>query len=174
MNTGELTLDQSVAFVLKHMEDNNILAKKSAAKIYESLIREASAEEAAAAAELPSIDLDLHQVQYLQTISEGWAYPLTGFMNELQLVESMHMKTVTDSNGVAHLLSVPITQHVTTEQKEALTGKAAVALKCSAISDKVLAVIHKPVFFANRKEEICARTFGCFSVKHPKSETIFE
>ena len=173
VNTGEQTLDQSVAFVLKHMEENNILAKKSSAKIYESLIREASAEEAAAAAELPSIDLDIHQVQYLQTISEGWAYPLTGFMNELQLVESMHMKTVTDANGVAHLLSVPITQHVTTEQKEALTGKPAVALKCSKISDKVLAVIHKPTFFANRKEEICARTFGCFSVKHPKSETIF-
>jgi len=121
---------------------------------------------------MPTLDIDIHQVQYLQTISEGWAYPLTGFMNEMQLVESMHMKTVTDKNGKAHLLSVPITQHVTTAEKEALAGKPAVALKCSAISDKVLAVMHKPSFFANRKEEICTRTFGCFSEKHPKAETI--
>jgi len=83
VNTGAQTLDQSVAFVLKHMEEQNILGKKSQPRIYESLIREPTAEEAAAAAELPSIDLDLHQVQYLQTISEGWAFPLTGFMNEL-------------------------------------------------------------------------------------------
>jgi len=64
---------------------------------------------------MPAIDLDLHQVQYLQTISEGWAHPLTGFMNEMELLESMNCKTVTDKSGKAHLLSVPITQHVTAE-----------------------------------------------------------
>jgi len=121
---------------------------------------------------MPHLDIDIHQVQYLQTISEGWAYPLTGFMNEMQLVESLHMKTVTDKNGKSHLLSVPITQHVTDEEKAVLEGKPAVALKCSALGDKVLAVMHKPTFFANRKEEICTRTFGCFSAKHPKAETI--
>lgn len=36
-------------------------------------------------------------------------------MNELELVEAINMKTVTDSNGKKHLLSVPITQHVTDE-----------------------------------------------------------
>jgi len=109
----------------------------------------------------------------LQTISEGWAFPLKGFMNELELVESMHMKTVTDANGQAHLMSVPITQHVTKEEKEALEGKPAVALKCKAIAgDKVLAVMHKPTFFDNRKEEISTRTFGCYSTKHPKTETM--
>ena len=86
----------------------------------------------------------------------------------------MHMKTVTDANIRVNLLSVSITQHVTTEQKDAIIGKPAVAIKCSKISDKVLAFIHKPVLYANRKEEICARYFGCFSVKHPKSKTIFE
>jgi len=172
VNTGDMTLDQSVAYVLKHMEEQKVLAKKAEPVIYDSLVEAPTEAEMAAAAEMPSIDLDIHQVQYLQTISEGWAYPLTGFMNEMQLVESMHMKTVTDKNGKAHLLSVPITQHVTTAEKEALAGKPAVALKCSAISDKVLAVMHKPSFFANRKEEICTRTFGCFSEKHPKAETI--
>ena len=43
------------------------------------------------------------------------------------------MKTITDGNGKRHLMSVPITQSVTAEQKAELEGKAKVALKCSAI-----------------------------------------
>ena len=42
---------------------------------------------------------DMEEVQYLQTISEGWAYPLERFMNEQELLESMNMNTVTDKNG---------------------------------------------------------------------------
>lgn len=175
VNTGELTLDQSVAFVLKHMTEQKVIASNAEPVVYESLIREPDAAEAVEAETLDFIDLDIHQVQYLQTISEGWAFPLTGFMNEMQLVESLHMKTVTDANGKRHLLSVPITQHVTTEQKEKLEKAGKVALRCSALhGDKVLAVMHKPSFFANRKEEICTRTFGCFSAKHPKAETIMQ
>jgi ATP sulfurylase len=94
-------------------------------------------------------------------------------MNEMELLESMNMKTVTDANGKRHLLSVPITQHINDEQKAAFEGKDAVAVRCSAIAgDRVLAVMHKPSFFDNRKEEICTRTFGTFSAKHPKAETI--
>jgi hypothetical protein len=73
-------------------------------------------------------------------------------MNELQLVESLHMKTVTDATGKRHLLSVPITQHVTDEQKAALTGKPKVALRSSVIAgDEVLAVIHNPTSITERK-----------------------
>jgi len=52
-----------------------------------------------------------------------------------------------------------------------LKDKPAVALK---FNDEIVAVIHKPSFFPNRKEEICTRTFGCFSAKHPKAETIMQ
>jgi len=84
------------------------------------------------------------------------------------------MKTVTCKSGKAHLMSVPITQHVSAEQKAALEGKASVAIKCSAAcGDKILAVMHKPTFFNNRKEEICTRTFGCSSEKHPMAEVIW-
>jgi ATP sulfurylase len=97
------------------MEEQKVVAKTSEPIVYESLIREADEAEAIEAETLSFIDLDIHQLQYLQTISEGWAYPLKGFMNELELVEAINMKTVTDSNGKKHLLSVPITQHVTDE-----------------------------------------------------------
>ena len=42
------------------------------------------------------------------------------------------------------------------------------------MNNEVLAVIENPVFFDNRKEEICARTFGTFSLKHPKVENIMK
>ncbi len=83
------------------------------------------------------------------------------------------MKTLTDSAGFKHLFSVPITQDVTKDQYENLNKESKIALRCPTLNDnKVLAVIENPTFYANRKEEICARTFGTFSVKHPKAERI--
>mmetsp|Transcript_7057 Transcript_7057/g.5304 ORF Transcript_7057/g.5304 Transcript_7057/m.5304 type:complete len:347 (-) Transcript_7057:51-1091(-) len=90
-------------------------------------------------------------------------------MNELQLLEVIQMKTITE-HGKKHLFSVPITQHVTAEQKEALKNEEKVALKYNG---QIVAVIEKPVFFDNRKEEISTRTFGTQSLKHPKVERIF-
>lgn len=94
-------------------------------------------------------------------------------MNETELLESMHMNTISDSEGKQHLMSVPITLDVTSEQKESLSSAKRVALKCSEVGEEVLAVIEEPVFYDNRKEEISARTFGCQSKKHPKIERIF-
>lgn len=100
----------------------------------------------------------------MQTIGDGWAHPLNRFMNELELLQVLHTKTLTDEVGKRHLLSVPITQSVTAEQKATLTGEKKIALK---FKDQVYAVINEPVFFDNRKEEIITRTFGTFSSKHP-------
>lgn len=172
VNTGAQTLAESTSFVLKHMEDQGILAKKSAPRVSQSLVREPTAAESEEYAGLPTIDIDIQQAQYLQTIGDGWAFPLKRFMNETELLESLHMKTVSDSNGERHLLSVQITQAVTEEQKASLAGQKKVAIKCSAISNDVLAVINEPVFFENRKEEICARQFGTFGFNHPKAEVI--
>lgn len=174
VNTGELTLDQCSALVIKHMTERGVLRDNSAPRVVESLVKAPTAEQETEAAGLKFIDIDIHQVEYLQTIGEGWAFPLNRFMNELELLEVIQMKTLTDATGHRHLLSVPITQHVTAEQKAELEGEKRVAIKCTQISDKVLAVINEPVFFDNRKEEICARTFGTFSAKHPCAATIFE
>ncbi len=174
VNTGELSLDASKSLVINHMMAEGVLRATQERVIAQSLWKEASAEQAAELASLKVLDIDKHQVEYLQTIGDGWAAPLNRFMNELELLEVMNMKTLTDSEGRRHLLSVPITQSVTAEQKAALEGESRIAIKCSAIGgDQVLAVINKPVFFDNRKEEICARTFGCMSQNHPKAQTIF-
>ena len=174
VNTGALSLEACQSMVINHMQSESVLRNNQERQIAESLWNAASEAEAAEAAGLPVLDIDQHQVEYLQTIGDGWAAPLNRFMNELELLEVMNMKTITDSNGKRCLMSVPITQSITAEQKEALQGQAKVAIKCTAIgSDAVLAVINNPVIFDNRKEEICARTFGCMSENHPKAQTIF-
>ena len=109
VNTGAQTLEESTKFVLKHMEDQGVLAKKSTPRIFQSLVREPTAAESEEYAGLPSIDIDEQQAQYLQTIGDGWAFPLKRFMNETELLESLHMKTVSDEHGERHLLSVAIT-----------------------------------------------------------------
>jgi len=155
------------------MLSGGVLKDQSAPRVVPSLVKEPTEEEKAEFAALEVLDLDIEQAEYLQTIGEGWAFPLKRFMNELELLEVMHMRTLTDSStGERHLLSVPITHHVTAEDKERLTGKEKVALKCTAISNEVLAVIEGPCFFNNRKEEISTRVFGTSSTKHPKVERI--
>ena len=70
------------------------------------------------------------------------------------LLQVLHMHTIADEVGHRHLLSVPITQHVTAAQKAELTGQKKVALRYNG---EIYAVINEPVFFDNRKEEICTR-----------------
>jgi ATP sulfurylase len=85
------------------------------------------------------------------------------------------MKTLTDKLGNKHLFSVPMTQHATKEQFELLKDEKRIALRCpKVLNNEVLAVIENPVFFNNRKEEICSRVFGTFSLKHPKVENIMK
>ena len=98
-------------------------------RVASSLIRPLTPAEQITADALPKIQLCEEQVNYLQTIAEGWAFPLKRFMNEQELIESMNMNTITDESGDRHILSVPITQHITSEQKADIEGKRAVALE---------------------------------------------
>lgn len=154
------------------MKEQDVLRDNNAKRVVDSLIKECTPEEVAEFANLKVLDIDRTQAEFLQTIGEGWAFPLNRFMNELELLECLQMKTITDSVGQRHLLSVPITQPVTADQKAALEGESRIALKCSALGDDVLAVIEKPVFFDNRREEINTRTFGTTSLRHPRGEVV--
>lgn len=169
IDTGSLTIEQATGAVIKQMHAAGHLRAMQEPRVVQSLVKEADVGEAAEALGLPSVDIDEHQAQYLQTIADGWAFPLKRFMNEMELLECMQMKTVTDAEGVRHLMSVPITMHVTEEQKVALAEAPKISIKYKG---DILAVINKPCFFENRKEEICTRTFGTFSQNHPCAATI--
>ena len=104
-----MTLDQACDFVLKRMTDDGVLKNNSSPRVVESLYHKISDEERKVVEGLPSIEIDVEQVEYLQTIAQGWAYPLNNFMNEMQVLEVIQMKTITDEVGKKHLFSVPIT-----------------------------------------------------------------
>lgn len=110
------------------------------------------------------------QAEFVQTIGEGWAKPLNRFMNEMELTECLHKKTLT-VDGVTHLMSCPITQHCTKEVVDACKDKEFLAL---IYNGERVAIINKPVFYANRKEEIATRTFGCFETSHPYTARIIQ
>jgi 3'-phosphoadenosine 5'-phosphosulfate synthase len=163
VNTGEMSLDQAQDKVIDYMLSRGILNKKSEPRVVDSLVREATAAENAEYENLISVEIDTMQAEYLQTIGDGWAYPLKRFMSEMELLESMQMRTVTDNEGRRHLLSVPITMHVSENQKTALSTQSKFALRYKGV---VHAVVNGPQFFENRKEEICTRVFGCMSPEH--------
>jgi len=151
------------------MESTGVLKNLSEPRVVDSLVVEATEAEMAAYEALPCINIDQMQAEYTQTIGEGWAFPLKKFMGEMELLESLQMQTVTDASGVPHMLSVPITQPLTNEEKAVCEGAKQVALKYNG---KIIAVVNEPEIFANRKEEIVTRTFGTSSLKHPMGENI--
>ena len=86
-------------------------------------------------------------------------------MSEQELIESLNMNTITDGQGQKHLMSVPLTQDITSEDKKRLEGQDKVAVTWK---DKIVALIEQPEIYENRKEEIATKTFGTRSTKHPK------
>lgn len=173
LETGSKSVEACTAEVIKKMIDSGVLKDHTAPRVVESLVQSVTIEEKTEFEALEVLEIDIEQVEYLQTIGEGWTYPLERFMNEMELLEVMHMKTLTNlETGEKSLLSVPITQHVTLEEKTRLEGQSKIAIKCSKISDQILAIIEQPQFYDNRKEEISARIFGTQSVKHPKVDRI--
>jgi len=110
-----------------------------------------------------------HELENLQTISDGWSYPLTNFMNERQLLECIHLWTIT-MNGKSSIFSVPITCSVNEEDYNWCNGKEGVTFVNE--NGEILGFIWKPSFYLNRQEEICARVLGTLSANHPKSQLI--
>ena len=68
------------------MMAEKVLLDRSVSRVTESLVQEMNGAEAQHFSTLKTLDIDIHQAQYLQTIGDGWAYPLKGFMNESELL----------------------------------------------------------------------------------------
>jgi len=66
-------------------------------------------------------------LQWVQTLAEGWGTPLTGFMRERQYLQSQHFGTLLDG-GITNQ-SIPIVLPVGTDDKERLDGCTAIALR---------------------------------------------
>lgn len=127
------SLDECVEMVMQRLKADGCLKSTAERSIAQSLIQEVTGDQGSEYAALKVLDIDREHCEYLQTIAEGWAAPLECFMNEMQLLECMHMKTVTCGHGQKHLMSVPITLAVTKEEMEGLKNEKKIAIKCSAV-----------------------------------------
>ena len=156
------------------------------------------AERRAEAETLPKVlitDIDLN---WLQTVGEGWASPLTGFMREGALLETLHFNSIltdpfnltgnvdrlTSHTDFSHFpehppqnrvsMPIPITLSCTSYSKTAIetSGKSAVALVTQM--GQTVAILRDPEIYANRKEEIVTRMYGVIDPGHPYIQNIYK
>lgn len=66
--------------------------------------------------------------------------------------------------GVGVNQSIPIVLAVTDDDKNRLTGQAAIVLK---YNENPVAILRDPEFYPHRKEERCSRQFGTTHKGHP-------
>jgi ATP sulfurylase len=60
-----------------------VLKDNSERKVAQSLYETVNDEERKELDTLLSVEIDVEQVEYLQTLAQGWAHPLNKFMDEL-------------------------------------------------------------------------------------------
>jgi len=170
VKSGEDSIAACVTKVVKTLEGRGILRASMTVPVKELFVAadelDAKKKEAAG---LPKFEMTKLDAQWYQILSEGWATPLKGFMREDEMLQSLHFNCVFD-NGT-HNQSIPIVLPLSTEDKERLNGSAAITL---TYQGKDMAILRNPEFFAHRKEERCARTWGVYTKNHPHIKMIYE
>ncbi|KAI2502520.1 PUA-like domain [Fragilaria crotonensis] len=210
LKTHELEINDSVNILLRTLERDGVLigAPKVAPHglpnpdgdtiidlhVPDDLKKERQ-EEAKTLPKVLITDIDLN---WLQTIGEGWASPLKGFMREGTLLETLHFNSILvdpfnltgnvdrleSQTDFAHFsphpppmrvsMSLPITLACTSFTKDTIeaSGKAAVALVTTM--GKIVAILRNPEIYENRKEEIVTRMFGVIDPGHPYIANIYK
>ncbi|CAG9825208.1 unnamed protein product [Phaedon cochleariae] len=118
----------------------------------------------------PKIDIGLIDLQWIQVLSEGWAYPLKGFMRENELLQVLHFNTI-EKNGERISQSIPIVLAITTNVKEKIRDSSSVSLYYNG---ELYAVLRDPEIYLHRKEERISRQFGTTEKDHPYIKMIYE
>lgn len=119
---------------------------------------------------LPSIPITQVELQWVQVLSEGWAYPLKGFMREDEYLQTLHFNSILSDDGAfRENHSVPIVLSVSTENKDKLDGSSAI---CLTYNGKPIAILRKPEFYYHRKEERLSRQFGTSNPNQPYIKVI--
>jgi 3'-phosphoadenosine 5'-phosphosulfate synthase len=156
--------------------------------------REAKTKEAETLPKALITDIDLN---WLQTIGEGWAAPLQGFMREGTLLETLHfnsvlvdpfnvtgnklrLETKTDfehfpqfppTNRVS--MPIPITLSATEYTKARIEESDKTDVALVTRMGKTVAILRNVEIYNNRKEEIVTRMFGVIDMQHPYIANIY-
>lgn len=126
---------------------------------------------AAEANTLPTLEISTVELQWLQVLSEGWATPLTGFMREKEYLQTLHFNCIIGDDGAVKNHSVPIVLSLSESDKNRLADVSALTL---TYESKAVAILRKPEFYYQRKEERLSRQFGTTHPDQPYIKLILE
>lgn len=207
MKNHDMTIQESVDMIMRALVKEGVLVGgptlpnglpyPDGDEIVDLLVpKHLVASKTAEAATLPKALLTDIDVNWLQTIAEGWAAPLKGFMREGTLLQTLHFNSIlvdpfniTGSKALNEMqtnfldfktvppkrvsMSVPIVLPITAFTKRAIesSGKSAVALVNK--HGETLAILRRPEIYLNRKEEIVSRIFGVIDDGHPYISHIY-
>lgn len=123
----------------------------------------------AKAEELPRLELSELDLQWLQVLSEGWAYPLRGFMKEHELLQSQHFGCLVQDVFINQTVPIVLALSTADKQRLAPEGQAQARPSDVALVHKgaVVAVLREPEYYPHRKEERVCHTFGTTNTDHP-------
>jgi len=170
MRTSETSIEECTQQLVNMLVDQNVLPRAAQSTVVELFANEKRVVHAKAEAEsLPSVNINKVDLQWVQVLSEGWASPLKGFMNEREYLQVLHFNCISDS-GVSNQ-SIPIVLAVSNEDKERMEGCSALTLRYEG---KAVGIMRTPEFYEHRKEERCARMFGTTHPGHPYIQMIME
>ncbi|XP_058055496.1 bifunctional 3'-phosphoadenosine 5'-phosphosulfate synthase isoform X1 [Anopheles bellator] len=171
VSTELLTVRQSTLKLIRFLEDEAIIPKflKEDAPLPELFVSDELKPEALS---LPSLTISTVELQWLQVLAEGWAFPLRGFMREQEYLQALHFNCLLNEDETLRTnQSVPIVLSASAADKQLLEGVSALALHYEG---RAVAILRKPEFFEHRKEERCARQFGTTNRDHPYIKMIYE
>ncbi|KAL1516940.1 hypothetical protein ABEB36_000769 [Hypothenemus hampei] len=169
----QYTIEESTNLVIEMLKDNGIVpvvqdCGDSIPELFIPTYRLVSAEEEAKT--LPKLEITELDLQWLQILSEGWAYPLKGFMREDEFLQTIHFNCLLkDGNPINQ--SIAIVLPLATLDKERLQDSSAVAL---FYQQTCYAILRKPEFYYHRKEERISRQFGTTHKDHPHIKMIID
>lgn len=203
LKTHKLAIEESVDLLFRRMESDGILmgAPKVSPKglpnpdgdeIIDLHTPEDKKEARMAYAEtLPKVLINDIDLNWLQTIGEGWAAPLKGFMREGTLLETLHFNSILvdtfnlTNNAIKHerktdfqhftehapptrvSMSLPIVLSVTDFTKLNVEESGAKDVALVTQMGHIVAILSDPEIYNNRMEEIVTRMYGVIDPGHP-------
>mmetsp|Transcript_4405 Transcript_4405/g.4414 ORF Transcript_4405/g.4414 Transcript_4405/m.4414 type:complete len:1042 (-) Transcript_4405:328-3453(-) len=204
----ELTIQQSVDVIMKSLREHGVLVGgptlpnglpyPDGDEIIDLVVPPSKLKQRLEEAKtLPKALLNDIDVNWLQTIGEGWAAPLKGFMREGVLLQAMHFNSIlvdpynlTGTKGMYSKktdmldfhsippkrvsMSVPIVLPCTDYTKAAIESSGKTAVTLVGKHGNFLAILRNPEIYENRKEEIVSRFFGVIDPGHPYIKHIYE
>jgi 3'-phosphoadenosine 5'-phosphosulfate synthase len=209
LKTHELTIEQSVQILFRRLERDGILVgapklsppglpNPDGDVLVDLHVPDESKEaRRAEAATLPKVLINDIDLNWLQTIGEGWASPLRGFMREGTLLETLHFNSIlTDPFNLtgnalrletrtnfdhfsAHpapqrvSMPIPITLSCTSFTKDLIDASSHNAVALVTQMGHTVAILRDPEVYANRKEEIVTRMYGVVDPDHPYIQHIY-